>query len=259
MSGVLALGQAFGRVPAQWSADSLALTPVVHDCARANASHAHEAAFVTVMLSGEYVETAGLRSTRFAQFDALYHPPRVEHRDVIGKPGVRLLMFEFRPDAYTVPPSIRDLSGSRVAWDILRLYRDATAGTDALDFEARSLDVITEVAALKTPRDLPAIVRARDVLHARFRERITVAEVARDAGIHAVYLGQAFRREFGETISDYVSRLRVRAAAEQLSTTDAPIAAIAYDHGFSDQSHFQRVFRKLSGVTPLQFRRAFSV
>jgi len=256
---VLALGQAFGRVPAQWAADSLALTPVVHDHARTNASHTHEAAFVTLMLGGEYVETTGLRSMRFARFDALYHPPAVEHRDVIGEPGVRLLMFEFRPDGYDVPRSIRDLSGSRVAWDILRLYRDAADGAEPLEFEARSLDLIAGVAALKTPRDLPAIVRARDYLHATFRERVTVTAAARAAGIHPVYLGQAFRREFGETLADYVARLRVRAAAEQLSTTDAPIAAIAYDHGFCDQSHFQRVFRKVCGMTPLQFRRAFSV
>jgi AraC family transcriptional regulator len=264
---VLALGQAFGRVPWQWSAESLTLSPVIHDQSRVNPSHSHEAAFVTMMLGGEYTETAARRLMRFERFSAIYHPPGVEHQDFIGKPGVQLLVFEFRPsllDDVEIDPggfrSLRDLSGSRAAWELLKLYRDASGGAAQLDFEARALDLIAHVVPFPrtVPRDRPSLVRARDYLQASFRERVTMEDVSRAAGIHPVYLGQAFHYEFGETIADHVSRLRVRAAAAQLSGTDMPIAAIAFDHGFCDQSHFQRVFKKLSGLTPAEFRRSFA-
>src|SRR5207248_1877634 len=140
----LALGQAFGRVPQRWSADSIALSPVIHDRHRVNIAHAHEAAFVTVMLNGAYTETAARRSFQFDRFTAIYHPAGVEHQDVIGAPGVELLMFEFGAallDGVRVNrtdfQSLRDLSGSRAAWEILSLYRDATIASESIDFESR--------------------------------------------------------------------------------------------------------------------------
>lgn len=263
---VLARGQAFGRVPRQWSAESLTLSPVIHDQPRVNPAHAHEAAFVTMMLSGEYAETAGRSLMRFERFSAVYHPPGMEHQDFIGKPGVRLLVFEFCPSLLDNVElergfrSLRDLSGSRAAWELLKLYRDANGGAAPLDFEARALELIAHVVPFTrtVSRDRPSLARARDYLQVSFRERVTMKDIARAAGIHPVYLGQSFHREFGETIADHVLRLRVRGAAAQLSGTDMPIATIALDHGFYDQSHFQRVFKKVSGLTPVEFRRSFA-
>ena len=263
---VLALGQYFGRVPQRWAADSVALSPVIHDQPRVNVAHAHEAAFVTVMLDGEYRETAALRSFSFERFTALYHPPGIEHQDFIGAPGVRLLLFEFQPallegvdDKRSEFRSLRDLSGSRAAWDLLALYRTA-ADIEPLDFESRALQLIGTIAPLarSAPRDVPSAQRARDYLHENFRRPVSMTELARAASVHPVYLGQTFHRHFGETVGDYVKRLRVRSAAEQLSVSDLPLAEIAFEHGFCDQSHFHRVFKRFAGVTPAQFRREFS-
>ena len=255
---VLALGQYFGRVPRRWSADSCTLSPVIHDQSRVNVAHAHEAAFVTLMLDGEYTEKAALRSFRFERFSTMFHPAGIEHQDFIGAPGVRLLMFEFTSELIedTRYRSMRDLSGSRATWDLLALYRDAP-NIEPLEFESRALDLIGRIVPLArtTPRDLPSLQRAREYLHARFRDRLMMKDVARAAGVHPVYLGQAFRREFGETIGAYVNRMRIRAAAEQLSSSDAPLADVAFEHGFCDQSHFQRVFKRLSGRTPAEFRK----
>jgi len=255
---VLALGQAFGRVPQRWTADSIALSPVVHDQKRVNVAHAHEAAFVTLMLDGDYAEKAALRSFRFERFSAMFHPAGIEHQDFIGASGVRLLMFEFTSELIEDMRnrSLRDLSGSRAAWGLLALYRDAPH-IEQLEFESRALELIGCIAPLArtTPRDLPSLQRAREYLHARFRDRLMIKDIARAAGVHPVYLGQVFRRQFGETIGAYVNRLRIRAAADQLSSTDAPLADVAFEYGFCDQSHFQRVFKRLSGRTPTEFRK----
>jgi AraC family transcriptional regulator len=264
--GTLALGQAFGRVPQRWTTDSISLAPVIHDHERVNDAHAHEAACVLLMLDGDYRETAALRSFRYERFTAVYHPPGMDHQDVIGALGVRLLVFEFRPDLLegadtnrSKVRSLRDVTGSRAAWDLLKLYRIAP-NSDPLDFEARALQLIAAMAPLAraTPRDLPSAQRAREYLHANFRRPVTMADLARVASTHPVYLGQMFHRHFGETVGDYVKRLRVRAAAEQLSNSDLPLAEIAFEHGFCDQSHFHRVFKKFAGVTPAEFRREFS-
>ncbi|HKB80430.1 MAG TPA: AraC family transcriptional regulator [Thermoanaerobaculia bacterium] len=262
----LAIGQYFGRVPRSWSAESLHLSPVIHDRQRINPSHAHEAAFITLMLGGEYTEMAGRHSLLFDRYTAIYHPAGLDHRDVIGGSGVRLLLFEFHPTLLDGVEhdragmrSMRDLSGSRAAFDLLTLYRRAMTDDDEFGFESAAVELIARLTPqIRAPqRGLPSLRRAREYLHAHFRDRLTVQEVARAAGVHPVYLGQAFRREFGETIGEAVMRLRVRAAAEQLSSTGTPLAVVACDHGFCDQSHLHRAFRKLSGVTPLQFRHTW--
>jgi len=82
--------------------------------------------------------------------------------------------------------------------------------------------------------------------------------VAGAAGVHPVYLGHVFRQEFGETVGEYLNRIRVRAAAERLANSTLPLSAIALDFGFYDQSHFTRVFRQFTGATPGAFREVYS-
>lgn len=261
---VLTLGQMIGRVPRRWGAESLMLSPVIHDHQRQNETHAHAAAFVTLMVDGEYRETAARRSIAYDRFSAVYHPPQLEHRDAIGKPGVRLLMFEFDPravDEVAHPQlrSLRDLTGTHAAWQMLSLYRDATEAHDDLDFESRALALMANVVRTPSviPIDRPALSRARDFIAAHFRDRVTMHDIARAAALHPVYLGQMFHRDRGETLGQYVARLRVRAAAEAMCATESAFAEIALDHGFCDQSHLNRVFKRVSGFTPSAFRARF--
>ncbi|MGC2742771.1 MAG: helix-turn-helix domain-containing protein, partial [Candidatus Angelobacter sp.] len=110
----------------------------------------------------------------------------------------------------------------------------------------------------RAPRDLRSLQRAREYVHAHFAENLTLAQVARAAGLHPVYLGQIFRQEFGETLGEYLNRIRVRAAAGMLANSDLPLSAVAADSGFYDQSHFTKVFRHLTGATPGRFRGEYA-
>ena len=255
----LGLGQAFGCIPHRWTADGIALSPVIHHDRRINVEHAHEAAFVTMMLDGAYTEKAALRRFPFERFTAVFHGAGIDHQDFIGGSGVKLLIFEFRPELIDAQRNrgLRDVSGSRAAWDMLALYREAPS-LDPLEFETRAMRLIAAIAPIRSPRDMPTLRRAREYLHAHFCEAVTMRDVARAAAVHPVYLGQMFHRELGETVADYVKRLRVRASAEQLARGDTPIAQIAFEHGFCDQSHFQRVFKKFCGVTPAKFRSSLA-
>jgi AraC family transcriptional regulator len=263
---MFSLGQTIGRVPRRWGTPAIILSPIVHERARLNDAHAHEAAFVSMVIEGDYAETAGQRSLQYERFTAFYHPPQLEHVDRVGSRGARLLFFEFRLDLLdglgvnaAAARSLRDLSATPAAWELLSLYASARNEHDPLDFEARALAIIAGIfpRSAAAPRDVPSLHRVREYLHTHYHERIAMHDLASAAGLHPVYLGQMFRREAGETIGNYVNRLRVRAAAEALAATGDALAAIAYDHGFCDQSHFQRVFRKVSGLTPAAFRAKF--
>ena len=78
--------------------------------------------------------------------------------------------------------------------------------------------------------------------------------MARRAGVHAVHLSRAFRSHFGCTVGDYIRQLRVEHARKQMTHTSTPLVDIAADAGFSDQAHFTRIFKRLTGMTPGQYR-----
>jgi AraC family transcriptional regulator len=269
LSQALTIGQFFGNVAQRWAAGSVVVNRLVHRHARALPQHAHQAGFVSLMLQGRYRETAGFLQLGYRPFSCVYHPPGMEHRDEVGAGGVTLLTLEFKPElldcvdfsAVHLRPII-DLSGSRPAWELMDLYRRIAArqGND-LDLESRAVALAFSIvrSSERVPRSLDSLRRACEYLHAHFAGNLTLAEVARAAGVHPVYLGQVFRQEFGETLGEYLNRVRVRAAAERLAGSELPLSAIALDLGFYDQSHFTRIFRQLTGATPGAFRAGYSV
>jgi AraC family transcriptional regulator len=73
--------------------------------------------------------------------------------------------------------------------------------------------------------------------------------------VHPVYLARSFRERYGVSVGEYVRRLRLDWAAAQLSATETPVATVAAEAGFADQSHFTRAFKRHMGLTPGRYRR----
>jgi AraC family transcriptional regulator len=268
MSKSLNIGQFFGKVSQRWAADSVVVNKLVHTQPRSLPSHAHQAGFVSLMLQGEYRETAGFSQFGYQPFSCIYHPPGMDHHDEIGQAGVTLLTLEFKPElfdgmdfaAVNLRPII-DLSGRQPAWELMDLYqRISSNAANDLDIESRAVALAFSIVkfSVRAPRDLRSLQRAREYVHAHFSENLTLARVARAAGVHPVYLGQIFRKQFGETLGEYLNRIRVRDAAGLLANSDVPLSSIAVDLGFYDQSHFTRVFRQVTGATPGTFRGEYA-
>ncbi len=103
----------------------------------------------------------------------------------------------------------------------------------------------------------PWLLQARDLLHDRFSEDLSLSEVAAAVGVHPVHLARVFRKEYGCTLGDYIRKLRVEFACRKLANSETPLAQIALLSGYSDQSHFSNAFRRQMGMTPGEFRRTF--
>jgi AraC family transcriptional regulator len=69
-------------------------------------------------------------------------------------------------------------------------------------------------------------------------------------------MARIFRKRYGCSPGDYLRKLRIAAASEELANSDTPIIAIALQNGFSDQSHLTRTFRQYMGVSLAAFRKA---
>ena len=87
-----------------------------------------------------------------------------------------------------------------------------------------------------------------------YRRPLSRKEVAQVIGLSENYLSQIFRQELGISPWEYLNRYRIKQARELLAHTDESISSIAMEVGFEDPSYFGRVFHKITGLSPREYR-----
>jgi len=126
---------------------------------------------------------------------------------------------------------------------------------------ALALELLSHAVSAQAEESLNApawLRRARECLDDSIGGRVSIADVARAAGVHPVHLARVFRQHAGVSPAEYLRRRRVEQAKSLLQHTTRTISDIALSCGFGDQSHFSNAFRRLCGVTPARYRSAYS-
>jgi AraC family transcriptional regulator len=128
-----------------------------------------------------------------------------------------------------------------------------------LSAEGLGLELLSEALrpeALKsTQPELDWLRTVNEILHDRYREQLSLSELAAAVSIHPVHLARAFRKRYDCCIGDLIRRLRTEAACHELLNSSASIAEIAARTGFSDQSHLCRILKRQTGMSPGEYRK----
>lgn len=95
----------------------------------------------------------------------------------------------------------------------------------------------------------------KEYLDAHFTEKITLDALAEQFYINKFYLTRVFKEQFGQSVTNYLVQLRITQAKRMLRFTDRSIEAIALECGLSDANYFSRLFKKIEGITPGEYRR----
>ena len=98
--------------------------------------------------------------------------------------------------------------------------------------------------------------RIMDYVRQNFNKEITIQSLSGDFTINPNYLSQLFRRELKVTFTDYITGLRINYARELLSKTGFTLEEIANKSGYTDYFYFIRVFKKVTGLSPGQYRKS---
>jgi AraC-like DNA-binding protein len=96
----------------------------------------------------------------------------------------------------------------------------------------------------------------RAYIDAHLGERISLDDLAREAGVSRFHFARQFRLSTGESPMGYLRRVRIERSKSILQSRETTIAEVAATLGFSDQSHFTRTFGRLVGVSPGSFAKS---
>jgi len=104
----------------------------------------------------------------------------------------------------------------------------------------------------------PSIERAMRFVDLNFREHLSLAQVAQEAGMSKYHFCRVFRQQVGLTPGEFVASRRIGHAVELLRDGHRSVTEVCVEIGFKNLTHFGRVFRRLVGQSPSAYRRARS-
>ena len=102
--------------------------------------------------------------------------------------------------------------------------------------------------------ELPVITRAKEFIQQNQAEDLSLGQVAKAVNTSTFYFCKLFKKTTGLNFTDYVSRVRIEKAKNLLLNPNLRVSEIAYEVGFQSLTHFNRVFKKIIGESPSDYR-----
>lgn len=86
-------------------------------------------------------------------------------------------------------------------------------------------------------------------------DQLSLHETSKQIGVSSSHLSKVFSQETGQTMTEYLTATRIGRAKEMLKTTRCKTFEIAFQVGYSDQHYFSNLFKKVTGMTPMEYRK----
>lgn len=233
--------------------------------------HLHDRTTFAVMLEGSF--DVGFASATYAcePSSVFTEPLGDKHGNKVGAKPAHVVVLQpdhARSDLFDPCRSIFNEAthfshggihslGWRLAYELR-----APDSTSGLSMQGLGLEMLALACRVEAPREARPpewFESAMDMIHSTFLGKLSIEDVAREIDVHPTHLARAFRKYHRESIGGFVRRLRLGWATDRLLASDDSIAQIALDAGFSDQSHFTRLFKRQTGVSPGRYRRGVRV
>jgi AraC family transcriptional regulator len=247
----------------------LVLAEVEYESGQRVHRHVHLHARFVLVLTGGITEIRGDETQSHGPSTLLFRHAGEPHAYVVSRTGATCLIVDVeegwlaraRLHAPVLERSV-SLRGGFALHLAHRLHGEFRQRDEVsrLAIESLALGVLAEMsrrAAKAAERPVPGwLQQARALVDARFATPLPLAEVARHVGVHPVHLARTFRRVHQITFAGYVRHVRIEFARRELAGSAAPLGDIAVAAGFCDQSHFSRLFKRYTGLTPAEYRLA---
>jgi AraC family transcriptional regulator len=217
------------------------------------------------VLRGAYSETYSKTKINCLPGDIVIHPQHLEHSNVFDDKGGTCFNIEL---ADCLQKEIHELKMDRFKMFNSR-YALLRTTVHKIYKEYKSYDefsaTIIEGLLLETigysARETHSILspywmkKAEEIIQESKYSMISLSFIAGQLNISPAHLAREFKKATGTTIGEYIQNIKIHQACEKLKK-NVSILDVALEFGYSDQSHFTRIFKKIMGITPAQYRSA---
>lgn len=141
---------------------------------------------------------------------------------------------------------------------MLKVYKELLTGDD---FSGSSIKMLLlnltclhqkAYSAKALPRWVSII---KEVLNDKWNEQLSLKDLSEITGVHSVTISKFFPKYFSCTFGEYMRRLKIEKSLHLIKTSSASLTETAQQCGFSDQSHFTRTFKQLTGLLPNRYAK----
>lgn len=135
------------------------------------------------------------------------------------------------------------------------LDNDINSETDSLKISDVLFEFSDYLVQLRGNQSQSSLSLVEEDIRARYMENLTLKELGKKYYLNSAYLGQMFKKQYGESFKDYLNRVRMTKAEELLLNSDLKVRDIAEQVGYSDVDYFINRFILFAGCTPAKFRK----
>jgi AraC-like DNA-binding protein len=104
----------------------------------------------------------------------------------------------------------------------------------------------------------PNVARIIEWLKANYYKPIAITDLADEFGYNPDYLSSLFKKSTGCSLIHYINKIRIESSKSFLSDFNFTIKEVGYSCGFTDEKYFMKTFKKMEGITPTQYKKAFT-
>jgi len=114
--------------------------------------------------------------------------------------------------------------------------------------------VCSHIGCMQKQKSSRLITQVKELIHSRYATNLTIKDMAKEVYLTSTYMCLLFKQETGETINEYLTRLRMEKAKELLRNPDIRLYDICHAIGYAEPGYFSKQFKKYSGFTPSEYR-----
>jgi AraC family transcriptional regulator len=265
----LKAGEFYGTTSRALLANGFRFTEKSYSSRATLPTHAHELSHFCLVLAGNYNEKIASKSFERGPASLVYYPPDVSHGEEHLTEGRHFLVevdFKHLDKARDYGASLLEpvfIGCDASLWLAARMYREFSERDEfsSLVLECITTELLIAASRLDTTRSEchpPTwLRRVKEFLRENFAEPPSLDQLAGAASVHPTHLTRTFRKFERCTVGDYIRESRIKYAQERILNSNEQLVEIGLAAGFADQTHFTRSFKRVTGLTPSEFRRMF--
>ncbi len=263
----LSTGQYYGKVVKSVNLGGLIFSKSCYRNTSSLPLHYHKNPYFCYVLNGNYSEHFSRNDLTCSKGDFIFHPQHTEHHNNFPDKSATCFNLEFSEswinkfvESKLNISCIVKTNDYRMQSSVLKIYKEINNfdNLSSLMIEGLMLETIAGFSRNNAVNSLVPcyLKKIAEYLNEEYHSNPSLSHLASIAEVSPGHLVREFRKVFKITIGDYLRQVRVKQSSFMLRYTDKSLSDIALDAGFSDQSHFSRVFKNIMGLTPLEYRSA---